>query len=179
VETGEGVDHGGEHGHGRSVDGEGFEVVLEAFVEMGVAGEAFAEAAELVGSGEAAEDEELGGFDEGGFLGEFFDGIAAVAEDAFFAVDEGDGAGAAAGVSIGGVEGDEAGFGAEFGDIDGLLAFGSDDDGELVGFAVDGERGCLANSGLLGGRGCQRMILRLCGSFNAFPAGGRCGGVCA
>jgi hypothetical protein len=124
-------------------------MVLEAFVEGGVASEAIGETVQFIGAGEVAEDEELRGFDEGGFFGEFFDGDAAIAEDSFFAVDEGDGAGAAAGVSIGGIEGDEPGFGAEFGDVDGLFALGADDDGELVGFAVDGDGGGSADGLLL------------------------------
>ena len=90
-----------------------------------------AELVELGLVGQAAEDQEPGGLDEGRALGELLDGDAAVAEDALLAVDEGDLARAGAGVAEAGVERDQAGLGAELGDVDGQLAFGPLDDRQL------------------------------------------------
>ena len=111
VEAGQGVDHRREHRHRRGVDGEALEVVLERLVQRGVARQPLAEPVELGLVGQPAEDQEPGGLDEGGVLGELLDGDAAVAEDALLAVDEGDRARAGAGVAEAGVEGDQAGLG--------------------------------------------------------------------
>ena len=137
VKAAEGVDHGGHDGHGRGIGGEAFEVMLHAFVEVGGGGEAGAEARELIAGGEAAEDQEPGDFDEVGCCGKFFNGDAAVAEDAGVAVNVGDGGLAGAGVAVALIERDVSGVGAEFGDIDSAFAFGARDDGVFVGFAID------------------------------------------
>jgi hypothetical protein len=60
--------------------------------------------------GQFAVDDQVGGLDEGAFFRQFRDVVAAVAQDALFAVDEGDGAFAGAGVAVAGVEGDAAGL---------------------------------------------------------------------
>ena len=88
VETATGIDHGGEDGHGVSGDGEAFEVVAHVFVEVGILGEQFREPGKLLAGGEFTVDDQVGDFDEGGFFGELFDGVAAVQQDTLAAVDE-------------------------------------------------------------------------------------------
>ena len=44
--------------------------------------------------GQLAVDDQIGGFNKGGFLRQLFDGIAAVAQNTYLAVDVGDTAGA-------------------------------------------------------------------------------------
>lgn len=133
--------------------GEALEVEFHGLVDHLVVGEEVGEAAELVAGGEFAVDDEVGGLDEGGVLGDLFDGDAAVAEDAFFAVYEGDGALAGAGVGVAVIEGDETGLGAELGDVEGQLAFGSAEHGELVGLAIKFELGEEFGLGLWHGGG--------------------------
>ena len=83
------------------------------------------------GGRQLAVDDQVGRLDEGGVLGQLLDRIAAVAEDAGLAVDEGDGALAGAGVAVALVVGDVAGVGAQIADIDRLLALRADDDGKV------------------------------------------------
>ncbi len=121
------------------IRGESFEEFFHIFVDHGVIGELSAEVCELAGGGEFAVEEEPGGFDEVGVFGELFDGVTAVAEDAFVAVDEGDGTFAGAGAVEAGVHGDGAGLAEQFGDIDGCFVFGAADDGEIPGFSIEGQ----------------------------------------
>src|SRR4029077_15006922 len=74
-----------------------------------------------------------------GVAGDLLDRIAAVAQDARFAVDEGDRALAGAGVAIAGIERNRAAVGAELLNIDADLTLGADDDRQLVLFPVERE----------------------------------------
>src|SRR6185503_4924972 len=95
------------------------------------------EVGELLGGGQVAVDEEVADLGEGGLLGDLLDPVAAVAQDALLAVDEGDRALAGAGVAVAGVEGDGARLRAQRGDVDPHLALAAHDDRELVLFAVE------------------------------------------
>ena len=65
---------------------------------------------EFGGGRQFAVDQQVGRLDEGAFLGELRDIVAAILEDAFFAIDEGDGTLAGAGVTVSWVKSDAAGF---------------------------------------------------------------------
>ena len=73
-------------------------------------------------------------------LSKLLDGDASIAEDPFFAVNEGDLAGAGSGVAISRVEGDQAGTCAKLGDIEGQLTFSTLDDRQFDRSAI--ERQC-------------------------------------
>ena len=92
------------------IRGESFEEFFHIFVDHGVVGELSAEVCELAGGREFAVEEEPRGFDEIGLFGELFDGVAAVTEDAFVAIDEGDGTFAGPGAVEARVHGDGAGL---------------------------------------------------------------------
>jgi hypothetical protein len=139
IEATDGVNHRGEDGHRVGVAGEALEVVLQVLVQEFILREQVGEAFKLGAVRELAHDEQVGDFNEGGLLGEFLDGDAAVAQDAQIAVDEGDLALARAGVSVAFVERDVAGLGAELGNVHGALAFGADEGGEGVSFSVEFE----------------------------------------
>ena len=72
--------------------GKAFEVEAHALVEHLVVGEQRSEISKLSGSGKFAIDQQVGGLDEGAFFRKFRDVIAAVAKNALFTIDEGDGA---------------------------------------------------------------------------------------
>ena len=93
--------------------GEALEVEAHALVEHLVFGEQRGKIGEFGGSGKLAVDDQVGGLDEGAFFREFGDVVASIAKNAFFTIDEGDGAFAGAGIAVAGVESDVAGFAAE------------------------------------------------------------------
>jgi hypothetical protein len=99
---GGGVDHRREDGHRVGGGREALEVVAHVLVEHLVFGEQLGKLGEFGAGRQLAVDQQVGGLDEGAFFREFGDVIAAVAEDALFAVDEGDGALAGAGVAVSG-----------------------------------------------------------------------------
>ena len=70
-----------------------------------------------------------------GMFRKFLNGVAAVAQNALFSIDERDGTLAGARVGIAWVEGDEPGFGSQAPNIKGPLMFGAFDDRKRVRFA--------------------------------------------
>ncbi len=87
---------------------EPFEMELHVFVQHFVLGQQVGEPAKLRLVGQVAIDQQIGDFDEGGFFRQFLDGIPAIAQDAFFPVDERDLAAARAGVAVAVVQRDGA-----------------------------------------------------------------------
>ena len=101
------------------------ECVEEPFhflLEQNVLGDRPLPIVELPWVGELAKQQQIGDFEETGVEGEVFDGVAAVAQDAFGAVDVGDLRSSASRVGETGIEGDVAGFGAQRGDLDARVA---------------------------------------------------------
>ena len=94
VKTAARVDHRRQDRHGMRIRREALEVVLHVFVQILVLGEQIGELPQLGAVGQLPMNEKISRFDEGGVLGEFFDGNAPVTENALFAVDEGNRAGA-------------------------------------------------------------------------------------
>ncbi len=64
------------------------------------------------------------------------DGNAAIAQNAFFPVQECDAALAGSGVAVAGIQGDVAGLGPQLADVDRFLMFRPRDDGEFDGLAI-------------------------------------------
>ncbi len=102
-----------------------------------MAGELVLEPRQLRGRRQLAVDQQVADLGEGGLLGELLDRVAAVAQDALLAVDEGDRARAGAGVAVAGVEGDGTRSAAQRGDVDADLVLGADEDRELVLLALE------------------------------------------
>src|SRR5436309_6842885 len=100
--------HGGDqHAHRVRVVAEPVHELLDVLVHDGVHGDVVRPLRQVVGGGELALDQEVGGLQERALLGELLDRVAAVEEHARVAVDVGDAAGARGGVREGGVVGDE------------------------------------------------------------------------
>src|SRR5271157_4850206 len=85
-------------------------------------------------------DQEPGCLCEPGVLGKLLDGDAAIAQDPFLTVDEGDLAYAGSGVAVPRVERDQAGTGAKLGNIEGQLTFSTFNDRQFDRSAI--ERQC-------------------------------------
>src|SRR5271157_3457365 len=85
-------------------------------------------------------DQEPGCLCERGVLGNLLDWNAPIAQDPFLTVDEGDLAYAGSRVPVPRVERDQAGAGAELGNIEGQLTFGTLDDRQFDRSAI--ERQC-------------------------------------
>src|SRR5271157_6077626 len=83
---------------------------------------------ELGAGWQTAMDQEPGCLCERGVLGKLLDRDAAIAQDPFLTVDEGDLACASSGVAVPGVERDQAGAGSKLGNIESQLTFGTLDD---------------------------------------------------
>ena len=89
--------------------------------------------------GQLAVEKKVCDFGECGMLGKLLDGVAAVAQDAFLPVDEGDGAPAGPGVLVALVQRDIAAGFAEAADIDGPLSLGPPHDRQLVLLSLENE----------------------------------------
>lgn len=81
-------------------------------------------------------DNQVGCLDKSGLLRELLDGIAAVTQDANFAVNVGDITGARTGVAETIVESDVAGVGAKLADIHRLFSFRTGHDRQIDLFVV-------------------------------------------
>ncbi len=136
LEATQGVDHGRKDRHRRRVRGEAVEVMQHVLVDVLVGAQQAPELRELRRRRQLAEDQEVRRLYEARPFGQIFDGIAAIAEDAFLAVDEGDLALAGARVAVAAIECDEPGFGAQLRDIDGRLGFRADNDRHFIALAV-------------------------------------------
>ncbi len=121
------VDHRREDGHRVRGGRKTVEEMPHVLVEHLVFREQVGKIDELGAAGQVAVDQQVGGLDEGAFGGQLGDVVAAVAQDALLAVDEGDGALAGAGIAIAGVKCDAARLIAQGGDVDAHFTFGSDD----------------------------------------------------
>jgi hypothetical protein len=77
-------------------------------MEHGVMGDLMDPILELAGGGQLAEQDQVGDFEEGAMLGQHFDGITAVAQNAPIAINVGDRAPAGGGVHEGRVIGHQA-----------------------------------------------------------------------
>ncbi len=82
---------------------------------------------ELLFGGELAVDEQVGYFQEAGFLGQLFDGVTSIVKNPGLAVDEGDFALTGSCVQESLIHGDGAGGAPQFGNIYGFFVFGSGD----------------------------------------------------
>src|SRR5437879_644657 len=115
---------------------EGIDQLLDVFVKQGVMRDRVHPLAVLGRIGQLAMYQEIGDLEEATALGQLLDGIAAVAENAPLAVDEGDRAPAARGVEKGGIVAQQSGARPIRGD---LLEIGGGDraipDGDLVAAA--------------------------------------------
>ena len=94
--------------------------VTHVLVKHAVVGQGPRKARQLGPGWEIAVDQQVRRFDERGVLRELLDRVAAVQEDSFLAVDEGDLALGRPGVHVTGVERDEPGVLPEVSDVDAL-----------------------------------------------------------
>jgi hypothetical protein len=106
---------GGQRSQGADQDAHRVGVVVEAvdelldvLVHVGVVGDLVGPGARLFFVRQVAVQQQPGHVEEGRALGQFLDRVAAVAQDALVAVDEGDGAAAARGVLEGRVIGEQS-----------------------------------------------------------------------
>ncbi len=101
------------------------EELLHVFVEHAVVGQPVVELGELVGGRQLAVEQQVADLGKGRMLGDLLDRVTAVAQDALFAVDEGDRALAAAGVAVAVVERDRGRLRAQAGNVDADLVLRS------------------------------------------------------
>src|SRR6185295_19290722 len=125
------------------------EELLHVLVDQAVLGQSLAELLDLGPVRQVAVDQQVAGLGELRVAGDLLDRVAAIAEDALLAVDEGDLALARPRVAVARIERDVPRALAKLGHVDRLLAFRADDDGEFVLGAVEdqprfvGRRGSL------------------------------------
>ena len=143
---------------------------LHVFVDEAGVVQEHRETVELPLGRQVAVDQEVGGLHEGGVLGQLVHGNAAVPEDALFPVHEGDGALATAGVDVAGVQRDQAGLRPKIGDVDGLFSFGTDDEGQFVGGAIEDQGDGFGHALFLSGFEMRRIACS--GRGTRTPGGG-------
>src|SRR5262245_19619111 len=112
-------------------------MMLHAFVKQFEFGEPVGKLSQLRARWQSAPDEQERDFNEGGFLGQFLNGNAAIPQNSFFAVNESDGASAGPSVAVAFVECDATGVTAQLRDVDAAFLFRSFHDGELESFSVE------------------------------------------
>ena len=129
VVAGQVAQRGGKNGHRRRVQRNVLVLVLHALVQQLVGRQETAEPLEFVRPRQPPEDQQPRHLDEVRLVGELLDGDAAVAENALFAVDEGDRAAADAGIAQRRVVGDQARLVAQLGNVQGPLSLRPRQDG--------------------------------------------------
>ena len=93
-------------------------------VNKGILVNCFFEIVILFGSGEFSKNKKIGYFEELGFSSQLFDIIAAIAQDASFAVEEGNGTLARTRVFVTRIQGYQTSEGTQFFDINRFFVFG-------------------------------------------------------
>ena len=116
--------------------GKTVEEMAHTLVQHAVVGQLLAELAELLAIGKLAKDQKICSLDKCRFLGEFLDGITAIAQNTVFAVEIRDATRRGARVAKPRVEGDVARFTAQLANIDRPLVLCSNHDVEIVLFSV-------------------------------------------
>ena len=112
------------------------EEVQQVLVQKRILGEERAEMPELFRSREVAVNQEPRRLGECRLLGEIFDGVASVTENAFFAIHVGDGALGAACVQVAVIKRDQSRFLAEGTDVETVFVLGAFNHGELEALSV-------------------------------------------
>jgi hypothetical protein len=121
---------------GWAFTGEAVEYFLGVLVDQRVDADLVLKLGQLRLRGQFAVDEQVGDLQEGRLFGELFDGVAPVAENAQFAVEERNGAFGGAGVLVPLVERDQPGFVAEVVDVNGRFIFAANHERQLDRLAV-------------------------------------------
>ena len=91
-------------------------------------------------------------------LGDDFDGVSAISQNALITVQVGDGAGGRARVDVPLVEGNIAGLGPELGDVDRMFVFGAHDDRQIDLLIAKSQFGRLAHRGIPFSHGAHRNL---------------------
>ena len=131
-----GVHDGAEDAHRVSARRHLPKEVQKVFVEEGVLGQQRAETRELLLSRQFTVNQEPGGFGEGCLFGKVFDAVAAVTQNSLFAVHVSDGAAGATGIQVAVIQGHQAGFLAEFADVETVFVFSTFNNRELDALSV-------------------------------------------
>ena len=130
-------DDGGRHGHRVRVLRERVEEPLHVLVEHRVVAQRLEPALVLQLRRQLAVDQQVGNLEEAALLGEILDGVAAIAQDAPFTVDEADLARRTASVLVARIERDQPALGPELSDVDRTFAFRAHQDWKLIGLALE------------------------------------------
>ncbi len=118
VEGGQRADACDHHRHRMRVAAETLKEARHLLMHHRVARDSIIEIVPLRGGRQFAEEQEIAGLDEIAVFGELFDRIAAIEQDAFVAVDIGDGGFAARRRGEAGIIGEEPGLAVELADVD-------------------------------------------------------------
>ncbi len=155
------ADGADEHAHRMGIVGEALHELLDVLVHHRVHGDVVGPLLELPLVGQLAEEDEVGGLEIGAALGELFDRIAAVEQDALVAVDVGDATAARRGVHERGVVGHQSGVvgvaGLDFLEVRRANRAVGDRDVVLLARAVVRDRQCVRHKNKVPAcLGCQR-----------------------
>jgi hypothetical protein len=131
VEGGQRADGRRARGHRVRVLRQEAEEAPEVLVEHRVDADRADEVGDLLARRQLPVDQQVRDLEEVAALGQLLDRVAAVAQDALLAVDEGDGGAAGAGVGVAWVERDETRLVSQLADVDGAFALAALDDGQL------------------------------------------------
>ncbi|MPM32091.1 hypothetical protein SDC9_78650 [bioreactor metagenome] len=143
VEGRQRADAGRQHRHRVRLAREATEQVAHPLVQEHVVDQLVLELLHLLLGGQLAVEDQPHHLDEGALLRELLDRVAAVPQDALFAVDEGDLRPARGGVAEGLVQGDVPGLGAQLADVVPVVAVDGLDERKLDLLAVTrGENWC-------------------------------------
>ncbi len=139
IEGRQGADGADHDRHRVGVAAEALEEAVELGVQHGVARDALLELFELGGVRQFAVQQQVADFQEVGLGGQLVDGIAAVQQDAFIAVDIGQARFAGRRGGEAGIEGEGAGAAVQLADVDDVRAGRAGEDGKLNGLVLVGQ----------------------------------------
>ncbi len=134
IETADDVEYGREYSHGRGVGREEVEVAPNFFAQHLVPGERIAEAFKLPASGQLTPDEKVSSLEKATMFGQFLDGNSAVAQNALFSIDIGDGTLARSSVAESIIQSNETTLSSQSANIDGAFGFAADHYGQVYLF---------------------------------------------
>ena len=139
IEGRHGTDDTDHHGHRVRIAAETAVEVAHLLVDHRVICDRVLEILEGCRVGQLTVQQQVANFQEAAFLGKLLDGVAAMAQDADFAVDIGQGRVTTRRRGVGGVIGEHARLGIQLPDINHLRAFGAFKDRKFNGLPVYGK----------------------------------------
>ncbi len=125
-----------------SIVGKALEELFHVFVDQAVVRQLSSKFRQLFGIRQVAVQQQPGNFDKVGLLCQLFDGVSAITQNPFFAINECDRAVARSGAGEGGINSNGPGLRSQLANVDADFAFTAGNHREFVIFSIQRKIGC-------------------------------------